>query len=216
MFLATQSQNCSYSAICCYARSSSSLSPSPLVLSANPLNPKPTQPASTVTSILSEIEAWPLVQPEATRLNPFPVDESYVELAVDVFKAQTLSSLQALKDFLTVLPSPVSIEKVLIRAVYRLAQSDPQACCWLLSEPAYLMPELDIIEFTCHLALSILNERELSADAIANLQNTTDSSLLNPQRKLDLWQEILNSAFAHADSAGDRLLIQALLSLLSS
>ncbi|WP_199314257.1 hypothetical protein [Planktothrix sp. FACHB-1365] len=76
--------------------------------------------------------------------NPGEVEQSYVELAVDILRVQRPESIQSLKDFLTVLPNPRSIEDVLIRAIYQLAEIDDQACRWILRHSNYLMPELDV------------------------------------------------------------------------
>ena len=72
--------------------------------------------------------------------------ESYIALAVEAFKAQDLRSLKAVKDFFTVLPSPVEIEQVLAAAVYQTAKLDLDSCRWLLRHPHYLMPELDLVD----------------------------------------------------------------------
>ena len=72
------------------------------------------------------------------------VEQSYVELAVDILRVQCHESIQSLKDFLTVLPNPRSIEDVLIRAIYQLAEIDDEACSWILRHSDYLMPELDV------------------------------------------------------------------------
>jgi len=74
-------------------------------------------------------------------------DESYVELAVDVLQAQHREYIQALKDFLTVLPNPRLIELVLTKAIYQLAEIDREACRWILRNSAYLMPELDVRDY---------------------------------------------------------------------
>lgn len=75
---------------------------------------------------------------------PGEVEQSYVELAVDILRVQRPESIQSLKDFLTVLPNPRSIEDVLIRAIYQLAEIDDEACRWILRHSNYLMPELDV------------------------------------------------------------------------
>lgn len=86
-------------------------------------------------------------------------EESYIELAIDVFKTRDRASIKFLKDFLNVLPSPGAVEEVLVAAIYQLAESDSDACCWILCNRDYLMPELDLLAFATNLALSQLKNR---------------------------------------------------------
>jgi len=137
------------------------------------------------------------------------VDESYVELAVSVYQSQDITALQALKDFLTVLANPISIEKVLLKAIYGLAENDPHACRWLLSDPSYLMPELDILEFTHRLALFILEDKNIHLDVISQLNQSHRFGNLPQENKL--WQEILTCALDWSSCPGDRFLLEAIL-----
>jgi hypothetical protein len=70
--------------------------------------------------------------------------EIHVELAVTVFKTQNKVLVDSLKNFLTVLANPKCIERVLIAAIYQLAETDPEICRWLLRNSSYLEPELDL------------------------------------------------------------------------
>jgi hypothetical protein len=76
----------------------------------------------------------------------------HIELAIDVFKAQTPTLVNSLKDFFTVLPSPKCVEEILATALYQLADTDPDACRWLLRHPHYLKPELDLVELAIQFA----------------------------------------------------------------
>ncbi|MDV2995298.1 MAG: hypothetical protein N4J56_004952 [Chroococcidiopsis sp. SAG 2025] len=80
----------------------------------------------------------------------------HVELAVDVFKTQTPTLISSLKDFFTALPSPKCVEEILAMALYQLADTDPDACRWLLRHPQYLEPELDLVEWATQFALKKL------------------------------------------------------------
>lgn len=71
----------------------------------------------------------------------------YTELATDVFKTQNLALLKSLKDFLTDLPCSQSVEEILIEAFDQLAKIDPDACRWLFHNYAYLLPEVNLVEF---------------------------------------------------------------------
>jgi len=80
----------------------------------------------------------------------------HVELAIDVFKTQTPTLVNSLKDFFTALPSPKCVEEILATALYQLADTDPEACRWLLRHPHYLKPELDLVELATQFALKKL------------------------------------------------------------
>lgn len=80
------------------------------------------------------------------------LDNLLIEIAVDVFKSQNLALVRSLKDFLTVLSSPKSIEEVLVAAIYQLAETEPGACRWLLNHTSCLEPELDLAELAMKLA----------------------------------------------------------------
>ncbi len=71
-------------------------------------------------------------------------DGVYIEIATEVLRACQLEALQALKDFLTILPSPRQIERVLGCAVSQVAAADHQAGIWLCRHAHYLLPELDL------------------------------------------------------------------------
>ena len=85
--------------------------------------------------------------------------EPHVELAIDVFRTQNPALVISLKDFLTVLPNPKCVEEVLTAAMYQLAETDPDACRWLLRNPFYLEPELDLVEVAIKLALTKLQNQ---------------------------------------------------------
>jgi len=90
----------------------------------------------------------------------------HVELAIDVFKTQNPALVISLKDFLTVLPNPKCIEEVLTEALYQLAETNPDACCWLLRNFSYLEPELDIAETVMQLALTKLMIENSACDRL--------------------------------------------------
>ena len=70
--------------------------------------------------------------------------QSYIDLAVDVYKTQDYSSVQSLKNFLNCLPSPTIIEAVLAAAIAQLAEIDVDTYQWILLHPDYFLPELDL------------------------------------------------------------------------
>ncbi len=129
------------------------------------------------------------------------VYESDVELAVEVFKAQEQASINYLKDFLTVLPSPRCIEQVLAAGFYRLAETDPDACCWLVRHPYYLMPELDLIEEARKLAISKLRSQGLVLGRDFRFE---------PSGRLQI-SEKAKAGLLVGNSAGDRLLLKEIL-----
>ena len=129
------------------------------------------------------------------------VYESDVELAVEVFKAQEQASINYLKDFLTVLPSPRCIEQVLAAGFYRLAETDPDACFWLVRHPYYLMPELDLIEEARKFALSKLQSQGLVLGQDFRFE---------PSGRLQI-SEKAKAELLVGNSAGDRLLLKEIL-----
>lgn len=88
----------------------------------------------------------------------FEANDYHIELAIDVLKSQDKLLLQSLKDFLKVVPNPICVEKILVTAIYRLAKIDSEACGWILSHPDYLMPELDLINFSINFLAGKLKE----------------------------------------------------------
>jgi hypothetical protein len=130
-------------------------------------------------------------------------DESYVGLAVDVLQAQNGEYIQALKDFLTVLPNPRWIELVLTKAIYQLAEIDREACRWVLRNSAYLMPELDVRDYAvqwvcCKLQNQgfIFNQDFWFAEPL-KLEFTKNA-------ELELWHNI---------SIGDRLILEEIFNI---
>ncbi|HEY9865325.1 MAG TPA: hypothetical protein V6D21_14220 [Candidatus Obscuribacterales bacterium] len=134
------------------------------------------------------------------RENQGEIDQSYVELAVDVLRAQNSEYIQALKDFLTVLPNPLWIEWVLIQAIYRLAEIDREAGLWVLDHSDHLMPELDVnnyaVQWVCFKLQSqgfIFNQDFWFATPL-QLELTKNA-------RLELWRDL---------SIGDRLILEAI------
>ncbi|MGL4499015.1 MAG: hypothetical protein ACRC2M_04195 [Planktothrix sp.] len=134
------------------------------------------------------------------RENQGEIDQSYVELAVDVLRAQNQQYIQALKDFLTVLPNPRWIEWVLIQAIYRLAEIDREACLWVLHHSDNLMPELDVnnyaVQWVCFKLQSegFVFNQDFWFAAPLQLELTKNA-------RLELWQDL---------SIGDRLILEAI------
>lgn len=127
--------------------------------------------------------------------------DTHIELAIDVFKTQNPSLLISLKDFLTVLPNPKCVEAVLIAAIYQLAETDSDACRWLLRNSCYLEPEVDLNELTLNVALRKLQQ---------------EGFVLGQDFKVELNSRLHISAEAKSrlmieNSECDRLLLEELL-----
>ncbi|WP_017662718.1 hypothetical protein [Baaleninema simplex] len=90
--------------------------------------------------------------------------EAYISLAVDIMRARDPRAIVALKDFLTVLPTPSTLELVLKQAVYRLGDLDRPACRWILQHGDLLMPELDLQEVARQWAIEVLTRDDRSCD----------------------------------------------------
>lgn len=127
--------------------------------------------------------------------------QSYIDLAVDVYKTQDYSSVQSLKNFLNCLPSPTIIEAVLAAAIAQLASIDIDTYQWILLHPDYFLPELDLV----YLARKCMQLRLESQGLILgrDFQFTEQYELnISHQIKSHLWPNIPLS---------ERLLFEALL-----
>ncbi len=124
-------------------------------------------------------------------------DEVYIDLAAEVLRSRQLDALQALKDFLTILPSPAALERVLARAASRTAALDCQSGLWLCHHADALLPELDLAfwarqclrTYWQHCNLTGEPRLPLSATAAERLRSvvsTGDRLLLNQLLDLDL------------------------------
>ena len=124
----------------------------------------------------------------------------YLEIAIDVLSSKDLRSILALKNFLAIFPSP-DIEETLKVALYRIAETDPDTCRWLLRNRIYLMPELDIIELANNFMENNFKRQNLT---------------LNREFKFEQNRKLYLNEQAHADleieiSACDRLLLEEIL-----
>lgn len=129
--------------------------------------------------------------------------EPHVELATDVFKTQNKELVNSLKDFLTVLPSPKCVEKVLATAIHQLAETDPDACRWLLGNSYYLEPELDVVALAMKFAFTKLNNQGLVLGQDFSFEA---SGRLNISEKA-------KAQLLSGNSACDRLLIEEILQI---
>ncbi|WP_204106629.1 MULTISPECIES: hypothetical protein [Spirulina sp. CCY15215] len=84
--------------------------------------------------------------------------ESYLDLAVDFLLSGDPDLIQSLKNFLTILSSPISIETILLKAIYRIAENEPKKGSWLLHHTDYLLPELDLWGWVRELVCTRLEE----------------------------------------------------------
>lgn len=127
--------------------------------------------------------------------------EPHIGLAIDVFKTQNPALLISLKDFLTVLPNPKCVEEVLVAAIYQLAETDIEACRWILRNSYYLEPEVDLVELTMNLALTkLLNQGFVPGQDFK----------VETNGQLQIVQEAKTRLMIE-DSVGDRLLLEELL-----
>lgn len=90
--------------------------------------------------------------------------EAYIDISMAVFTACERKSIKSLKDFLSILPSPKLIEQVLAVAIYRLAETEADACRWVFRHYSDLMPELDIVEIMTKIVVSTLENHGFTAD----------------------------------------------------
>ena len=125
----------------------------------------------------------------------------HIELAIDVFKTQNPALVIPLKDFFTVLPNAKCVEEVLIAAIYQLAETDPNACRWLMRNSCYLMPELDLAEVAMTLALTKLQNHGFLLGQDFNFE---------PNSQLQL-SENAKTRLMIENSTCDRLLLEEIL-----
>jgi hypothetical protein len=175
------------------SRSESSVIPFPNCPSLNQLSRRP--------SVLRQKNV--IVPGDRGRENDSYGDESYVELAVDVFRVQQRESIQSLKDFLTVLPNPQAIEKVLTRAIYQLAEIDSQACRWILRHSTYLMPELDVKSYGMQWVCLKLQAQGFVLNQDFQLGENLQLHLTK-KAEAELWHNI---------SEGDRLILEEIFNI---
>lgn len=132
-----------------------------------------------------------------------PEYQLYIEIATDVLKTQNKTQLNALKNFLTALPSPTDIEAVLAETIYQLAEVNLEACRWILRHPDYLMPELDLISLALEFSLSKLKNQGFILDKDFHLEAS---------RQLWVSEDAKVALFSKC-SVGERLLLEEILKL---
>ena len=72
--------------------------------------------------------------------------------------------MKPLKNYLKFLPSPQYIEEVLTEALKQLAESDPDACSWILCNSDYLEPDLDLFELAKNFVCTKLENQGFVVD----------------------------------------------------
>jgi hypothetical protein len=127
--------------------------------------------------------------------------EPHIGLAIDVFKTQNPALVISLKDFLTVLPNPKCVEEVLLTAIYQLAETDIDACRWILRNSYYLEPEVYLVELTMNLALTKLQNEGFVSGQDFKVETNGQLQIVQAA-KTRLMIE---------DSVGERLLLEELL-----
>jgi hypothetical protein len=127
--------------------------------------------------------------------------EPYVELAMDVFKAQNKALLKSLKDFLTGLPNSSCVEKVLTTAFQQLAVMDSEACRWLLRNSCLLLPEVDLVEQAIQLAQTLLQAQGFVLDQDFSFASSGRITLRTKGR----------ARFYEENSVYDRLLLEEII-----
>ncbi|MBD2296929.1 hypothetical protein H6G06_26500 [Anabaena sphaerica FACHB-251] len=70
--------------------------------------------------------------------------EQLINIAVFLLKSHKPEAINSLKDFLTIVTNPEKIQHILIDAINQVIETDPETIYWLLKNPTYLQPEIDI------------------------------------------------------------------------
>jgi hypothetical protein len=129
--------------------------------------------------------------------------EAFRDVAVDVLKTQNLAAISSLKKFLAALPSPSYISRVLLEAIYRLAQQDVAACRWVIQHRRLLEPELDLDRVAQNLVRQRLQNQGLLLDQDFSF---TAEGQLQGGAALKAW--LLAEA-----TAGERVLLEEILQI---
>lgn len=175
--------------------------------SATPLNPNQSEQASSA-SYTTCTKSECLIHPNSSSgegvsnvSRDSPNYEAFRGIAVDVFKSRNLAAIGSLKKFLTALPSPSYIRRVLLQAIYQLADQELEICRWLIQHRHHLEPELKLLE----VAQQIVTEQLQNQGLILNqdFSFTADG-------KLEV-SEVIKTAALEGISVGDRLLIEEIL-----
>lgn len=92
-----------------------------------------------------------------------PPNQPFVDIAIDVFKTQSDAAIQPLKGFLTILPTPTCVRRVLLEAIQHLATSDPDVCRWVLRHAQALEPELNLDTIANQVIIDALQQRNCTS-----------------------------------------------------
>jgi hypothetical protein len=105
---------------------------------------------------MAVVSNYPFLKLNHSKLDDYQL---YVDLAVDIFKSQNQALIIHLKNFLAYLASPIDIESIFQSAIEQLAITDEQSCRWILCNPDYLLPEIDLIEVAKDMTKIVLNNQ---------------------------------------------------------
>lgn len=130
-----------------------------------------------------------------------PNYEVFLGVAVDVFKTRNLAAIRSLKKFLTALPSPSYIRRVLLQAIYQLAEQELEICRWIIQHRDRLEPELNLVEVAQQIVTKQLQNQGLILNQ--DFSFTADG-------KLEASEPIKTTAL-EGISVGDRLLLEEIL-----
>jgi hypothetical protein len=129
--------------------------------------------------------------------------ELYMEIATDIFRTQNKKAIESLKDFLSDLPCPQSLEEISIAAFHQLAQIDIAAGRWLLHNSDYLLPEVALVDRSIESFQILLQERGFLPDRDFQFE-PSDRIYLSKQARIELFKDILPS---------DRLILTEILKI---
>jgi hypothetical protein len=127
--------------------------------------------------------------------------ELYMEIATDIFRTQNSKAIESLKDFLSDLPCPQSLEEISIAAFHQLAKVDLETCRWLLQHSFTLLPEVNLVDRTIESVQILLQQRGFVPDRDFSFE-PKDRIYLSDRAKIELFRDLL---------PGDRLILAEIL-----
>lgn len=124
-----------------------------------------------------------------------------LKIAVSVLVSPTPEIIRYLKDFLSVLPTPLCIEQVLLQAICQLAEQNLEVCRQVLVYVEVFQPELDLKQMVQQAVIEFLQAENFTLNRDYHIDQTG---------RLHLSTEAAVTALA-ALTDSDRLLVTELL-----
>lgn len=126
--------------------------------------------------------------------------EQLTNIAIFLLKSHNPEAIYGLKDFLTIVPNSEKSKQIMISAIYQVIETDPETIYWLLKNPTYLQPEVDVRE----IVIQKLNEKFIL------LGFTKEDIYFNQHRDLE-FTAVIKEKLIKAEYSGDERAIMTLI-----